>query len=80
MRFLFPSKFNRALWTSLLTMLNSLSRWEGEACVGNVGAIPRLNFPSLCMQDSPLGIRFCEYPRTIAARFRNVSLQHAEES
>ncbi|KAF2433190.1 putative beta-glucosidase 1 precursor [Tothia fuscella] len=35
--------------------------WEGEACVGNVGAIPRLGFPSLCMQDSPLGIRNTDY-------------------
>jgi beta-glucosidase len=33
-------------------------RWANEACVGNTGSIPRLNFPSLCMQDSPLGIRF----------------------
>jgi hypothetical protein len=35
--------------------------WEGEACVGNVGAIPRLNFPALCMQDSPLGVRDSDY-------------------
>ncbi|CZT02923.1 probable beta-glucosidase [Rhynchosporium graminicola] len=32
--------------------------WEGEACVGNTGSIPRLNFAGLCLQDSPLGIRF----------------------
>jgi beta-glucosidase len=35
--------------------------WQSEACVGNVGAIPRLGFDSLCMQDSPLGIRFADY-------------------
>ncbi|KAF2637261.1 beta-glucosidase [Massarina eburnea CBS 473.64] len=35
--------------------------WEGEACVGNVGSIPRLGFPALCMQDSPLGVRFADY-------------------
>ena len=35
--------------------------WEGEQCVGNVGAIPRLGFHALCMQDSPLGIRFADY-------------------
>ncbi|PGG96396.1 hypothetical protein AJ80_09832 [Polytolypa hystricis UAMH7299] len=35
--------------------------WMQEACVGNVGSIPRLGFPSLCMQDSPLGIRFADY-------------------
>jgi beta-glucosidase len=34
--------------------------WEGEACVGNNGAIPRLAFRALCMQDSPLGIRMCK--------------------
>ncbi|ORY12520.1 beta-glucosidase [Clohesyomyces aquaticus] len=35
--------------------------WEGEACVGNVGSIPRLGFRALCMQDSPLGVRFGDY-------------------
>lgn len=35
--------------------------WEGEQCVGNVGSIPRLGLHSLCMQDSPLGIRFADY-------------------
>ncbi|RMZ69946.1 glycoside hydrolase family 3 [Pyrenophora seminiperda CCB06] len=35
--------------------------WQSESCVGNVGAIPRLGFDSLCMQDSPLGIRFADY-------------------
>ena len=32
--------------------------WLGESCVGNTGSIPRLNFRGLCLQDSPLGIRF----------------------
>ena len=35
--------------------------WQADACVGNTGAIPRLNFPSLCLQDSPLGIRNSDY-------------------
>ncbi|CAI6333222.1 unnamed protein product [Periconia digitata] len=35
--------------------------WEGEACVGNTGSIPRLGFPGFCAQDSPLGIRFADY-------------------
>lgn len=26
-------------------------------CVGNTGSIPRLGFPSLCLQDGPLGVR-----------------------
>ncbi|RPA94948.1 thermostable beta-glucosidase [Choiromyces venosus 120613-1] len=35
--------------------------WQQSHCVGNVGAIPRLNFPSLCLQDSPLGVRLANY-------------------
>lgn len=35
--------------------------WEGEKCVGNTGAIPRLGFKALCLQDSPLGVRFADY-------------------
>ncbi|TVY29288.1 Beta-glucosidase [Lachnellula hyalina] len=35
--------------------------WEGEQCVGQVGSIPRLGFRSLCMQDSPVGIRDSDY-------------------
>jgi beta-glucosidase len=34
--------------------------WMQGLCVGNTGAVPRLNFPSLCLQDGPLGIRFTE--------------------
>ncbi|KAF7309113.1 Fn3-like domain-containing protein [Mycena kentingensis (nom. inval.)] len=30
-------------------------------CVGNTGRIPRLNWPGLCMQDSPLGVRFADF-------------------
>lgn len=29
--------------------------------MGNTGAIPRLGFRSLCLQDSPLGIRFADF-------------------
>ncbi|KAI0901687.1 glycoside hydrolase family 3 protein [Annulohypoxylon nitens] len=49
--------------------------WEGEQCVGQVGSIPRLGFRSLCMQDSPLGIRDTDYisafssGQTVAASF-----------
>ncbi|GAB7353085.1 hypothetical protein MBLNU459_g3630t1 [Dothideomycetes sp. NU459] len=35
--------------------------WEGEKCVGNNGAIPRIGFKSLCMQDSPLGVRDTDF-------------------
>ena len=53
-------------FVSQLTLLEKVNLttgtgWQSEACVGNVGAIPRLGFDSLCMQDSPLGIRFDDY-------------------
>ncbi|KAL8696708.1 MAG: hypothetical protein Q9201_007525 [Fulgogasparrea decipioides] len=35
--------------------------WQGERCVGETGAIPRLGFRALCLQDSPLGVRFTDY-------------------
>ncbi|OBZ82958.1 putative beta-glucosidase L [Choanephora cucurbitarum] len=31
--------------------------WENGPCVGNTIAVEELGFPSLCLQDSPLGIR-----------------------
>ncbi|EDU39662.1 beta-glucosidase 2 precursor [Pyrenophora tritici-repentis Pt-1C-BFP] len=53
-------------FVSQLTLLEKVNLttgtgWQSESCVGNVGAIPRLGFDSLCMQDSPLGIRFADY-------------------
>lgn len=41
--------------------------WEGEKCVGNVGALPRLGFKALCLQDSPLGVRFADYASAFSA-------------
>lgn len=35
--------------------------WEGERCVGQNGAIPRLGFRSMCMQDSPVGVRDTDF-------------------
>ncbi|KAJ5697522.1 hypothetical protein N7488_011206 [Penicillium malachiteum] len=35
--------------------------WELERCVGQNGAIPRLGIPSMCMQDSPVGVRDTDY-------------------
>lgn len=34
--------------------------WSMQMCVGNTGPVPRLKFPSLCLQDGPLGIRFAD--------------------
>lgn len=35
--------------------------WEGEQCVGQTGSVPRLGLRSLCMQDSPTGVRDTDY-------------------
>lgn len=34
--------------------------WSMDMCVGNTGAVDRLGFPSLCLQDGPLGLRFVD--------------------
>ncbi|KAI1173955.1 glycoside hydrolase family 3 protein [Nemania sp. FL0916] len=49
--------------------------WESGQCVGEVGSVPRLGLRGLCMQDSPLGIRFGDFAsaftsgQTVAASF-----------
>jgi len=53
-------------FVSQLTLLEKVNLttgtgWEGDQCVGNTGSVPRLGFPALCMQDSPLGVRFADY-------------------
>ena len=50
-------------FVSQLTLLEKINLttgvgWEGEQCVGNTGSIPRLGFRGLCLEDSPLGVRF----------------------
>ncbi|KAF4556659.1 Glycosyl hydrolase family 3 C-terminal domain-containing protein 3 [Elsinoe fawcettii] len=35
--------------------------WEGEQCVGQTGSVPRLGIRSLCLQDSPLGVRNADF-------------------
>ncbi|QIX00807.1 hypothetical protein AMS68_006324 [Peltaster fructicola] len=34
--------------------------WSMGMCVGNTAPVERLGFPSLCLQDGPLGIRFTD--------------------
>ena len=34
--------------------------WMMGMCVGNTGPAPRVGFPSLCLQDGPLGIRWAD--------------------
>ena len=41
--------------------------WEGEKCVGNNGAIPRLAFKAMCLEDSPLGVRFGDFASAFSA-------------
>jgi beta-glucosidase len=41
--------------------------WEGEQCVGNTGSIPRLAFKALCLEDSPLGVRFADFASAFPA-------------
>lgn len=35
--------------------------WENGACVGNIAPISRVNFPGLCLEDSPTGVRFGDF-------------------
>ncbi|TFY79509.1 hypothetical protein EWM64_g4508 [Hericium alpestre] len=36
-------------------------------CVGNTGEITRLKFPGICLQDSPLGVRFTDFASAFPA-------------
>lgn len=35
--------------------------WSSDRCVGNNGAIPRLAFRAMCMEDSPVGVRDTDF-------------------
>ncbi|TFK30639.1 cellulose-binding beta-glucosidase [Coprinopsis marcescibilis] len=35
-------------------------QWQKGACVGNIAPIQSINFPGLCLQDGPLGVRFAD--------------------
>ena len=57
-------------FVSQLTLLEKVNLttgvgWEGERCVGQNGAIPRLGFRSMCLQDSPVGVRDSETSPTL---------------
>lgn len=34
--------------------------WNDGPCVGNTGAVPSIGYPSLCLQDGPLGVRYVQ--------------------
>lgn len=59
------------VFLSQLTLLEKVNLttgvgWEGMQCVGNTGAILRLNFPGLCTQDFPLGVRDSKFTASVA--------------
>nr|OQO20788.1 hypothetical protein B0A51_11194 [Rachicladosporium sp. CCFEE 5018] len=35
--------------------------WQLESCVGQTGSVPRLGFKALCLQDSPVGVRYTDF-------------------
>ncbi|KAF8649775.1 hypothetical protein AX16_005541 [Volvariella volvacea WC 439] len=34
--------------------------WQNGHCIGNTPPVPSINFPGLCLDDGPLGIRFAD--------------------
>ncbi|KDQ10604.1 glycoside hydrolase family 3 protein [Botryobasidium botryosum FD-172 SS1] len=34
--------------------------WENGHCVGNIPAMSRIGFPGICLDDSPVGVRFAD--------------------
>ncbi|KAH8815729.1 beta-glucosidase 1 precursor [Xylogone sp. PMI_703] len=67
-------------FVSQLTLLEKINLttgvgWEGEQCVGQTGSVPRLGLRSICLQDSPVGVRDSDYNsvftsgQTVAATF-----------
>lgn len=41
--------------------------WAMDFCVGTTGAVDRVGFPALCLQDGPLGIRFADHADSFPA-------------
>lgn len=41
--------------------------WAQGLCVGNTAEATGVGFPSLCLQDGPLGIRFCDHATSFPA-------------
>lgn len=41
--------------------------WSQNLCVGNTGPVNSVGFPSLCLQDGPLGIRFADHSTAFPA-------------
>lgn len=41
--------------------------WQIGRCVGNIPSVPEKGFPGLCLEDSPLGVRFADYASAFPA-------------
>jgi beta-glucosidase len=55
--------------------------WQKGPCVGNTGSVDSIGYPALCLQDSPLGVRYVQgvtaFPAGVqAASTWNTSLMH----
>ena len=48
-------------------LLNSDVRWSMDMCVGNTAPANSVGFPSLCLQDGPLGLRFLDHSTAFPA-------------
>ncbi|KAG8806565.1 hypothetical protein FRC19_007199, partial [Serendipita sp. 401] len=48
-------------WTTeeLITLTSGVG-WARDNCVGNIAAVEAKNFTGLCLEDSPLGVRFAD--------------------
>lgn len=47
--------------------LSTGTGWKADKCVGQTGAIPRLGFRAMCLQDSPVGVRDSDFSSVFPA-------------
>lgn len=52
--------------------------WGKGACVGNTGSAPGINYPSLCLQDGPLGLRHAKSVTAFAPSIQAASTWDVE--
>jgi hypothetical protein len=81
--FILEKKLNAYSQTYGLVNITTGTGWGMKFCVGNTGDVPRLGFPSICLQDSPLGVRYADlvsgWPAaiTVAGLFTLLSPRHS---
>ncbi|KAI0067906.1 beta-glucosidase [Artomyces pyxidatus] len=49
--------------------------WQKGNCVGNTPPISSINFPGLCLEDSPLGVRYADFVSAFPAFNRSLMYQ-----